>query len=86
VRRYSGVLEFIGGNDPALGRESPSSFSVTMLRRKRQSWRSLLESWFYPMHLGHPLPILPVWLAADLCITLDLASSYRRVSFSERCP
>jgi hypothetical protein len=47
-----------------------------MRGRKRPRRRSVLESWFYPVHLGQPLPSLPVWLDVDLSIDLDLESSY----------
>ncbi len=73
---YEGFLEFIGGNDPALGREPPGLYAVTMRGRKRPRGRSLLESWFYPMHIGQPLPTLPIWLDVHLKIDLDLESSY----------
>ena len=73
---YADVLEFIGASDPALGSKPPSLYAVTMRSRKRPRRRSLLESWFYPMHLGQPLPTLPLWLDVDLKIDLDLESSY----------
>ena len=49
---------------------------MTMRGRRRQGRRSLLESWFYPMHLGKPLPTLPIWLDFDLSIDLELEPSY----------
>ncbi len=73
---YADVLEFIGSNDPALEREPPCLYAVTMRGRRRPRRRSLLESWFYPMHIGQPLPALPIWLDVDLSIDLDLESSY----------
>lgn len=73
---YTEVLEFIGGNDPALMSKPPSLYAATMRRRKRPGQRSLLESWFYPMHIGQPLPTLPIWLDVDLRIDLELESSY----------
>jgi Protein of unknown function (DUF4058) len=73
---YAETLEFIGGADPALERDAPSLYAVTMRGRKRPRRRSVLENWFYPMHLGQPLPTLPVWLDVDLSIDLDLESSY----------
>ncbi len=73
---YADTLEFIGANDPALGSKPPSLYAVTMRGRKRPRRRSLLESWFYPMHLGQSLPTLPIWLDVDLSIDLDLESSY----------
>ena len=73
---YADLLQFIGGNDPALGIEPPCLYAVTMRGRKRPRRRSLLESWYYPMRLGQPLPTLPIWLDVDLSITLELESSY----------
>ena len=73
---YADVLEFIGGNDPALESKPPCLYAVTMRGRKRPRQRSLLESWFYPMHIGQPLPTLPIWLDVDLSIDLELESSY----------
>ena len=73
---YANLLEFIGGSDPALGQEPPGLYAATIRGRKRPPHRSLLESWFYPMHVGQPLPALPIWLDIDLNISLDLESSY----------
>ena len=73
---YADVLEFIGGNDPALEGKRPCLYAATMRGRKRPRQRSLLETWFYPMQVGQPLPTLPIWLDIDLSIDLELESSY----------
>jgi hypothetical protein len=73
---YADVLEFIGGNDPALESQPPSLYAVTMRGRKRPRRRSLLEIWFYPMQVGQPLPTLPISLDVDLSIDLQLEGSY----------
>jgi hypothetical protein len=73
---YADVLEFIGGNDPALESKPPCLYAATMRGRKRLGRRSLLESWFYPMQLGQLLPTLPIWLGVELSIDLELESSY----------
>jgi hypothetical protein len=73
---YADVLEFIGGHDPALASKPPGLYAVTMRGRKRLRQRSLLETWFYPMSIGQPLPTLPIWLDVDLSIDLELESSY----------
>jgi hypothetical protein len=73
---YADVLEFIGGIDPALMSKPPCLYAATMRGRKRPRQRSLLESWFYPMHLGQPLPTLPIWLDVDVSIDLEPESSY----------
>jgi hypothetical protein len=73
---YADLLEFVGGNDPALERQPHSIYAATIRGRKRPRRRSLLESWFYPMQLGQPLPTLPIWLDVDSNIDMELESSY----------
>jgi hypothetical protein len=73
---YSDLLELIGGADPMLGADPPALYSVTVRGRKQVRKRSLLDSWFYPMALGHLLPTLPIWLGVDQGVLLDLETSY----------
>ena len=73
---YADLLELIGRSDPALGAEPPHLYVATMRGRKRHRRRPLLDTWFYPLALGHPLPPLPIWLDVDLGVTLDLEASY----------
>jgi hypothetical protein len=37
-----------------------------------------LETWTYPLSVGQPLPAVPVWLAYDIAIPLELDASYER--------
>jgi hypothetical protein len=73
---YADLLELIGGTDPQLGPTPPHLYSVTIRSRKRPEKRSLLDMWFYPMTLGQPLPMLPIWLDANLRVLLPLEPSY----------
>jgi hypothetical protein len=73
---YADLLEQIGRSDPALGAEPPHLYAVTLRGRKRPRQRPLLDTWFYPLAVGQPLPPLPVWLDIDLPISLDLEGSY----------
>jgi hypothetical protein len=73
---YAELLEFLGPADPALGAEPPHLYAVTLRRRKRAKRRPLLESWFYPMELGRPLPTLPIWLDGALGVSLELEPTY----------
>jgi hypothetical protein len=73
---YGELLEFIGKEDPALGVEPPHLYAVTLRGRKRPRKRPLLDTWFYPLALGQPLPALPLWLDVDLAVSLDLEGSY----------
>lgn len=73
---YAELLELVGLTDPMLGPQPPALYAVTLRGRKRERRRPLLDSWFYPMALGQPLPALPIWLDVDLGVTLDLETSY----------
>lgn len=35
-----------------------------------------MEAWEHELTLGQPLPTLPLWLAENLAIPLDLEESY----------
>jgi hypothetical protein len=73
---YADLLELIGRSDPILGAEPPELYAVTARGRKRVRKRPMLDTWFYPMALGQPLPTLPIWLDVDLGVFLDLETSY----------
>jgi hypothetical protein len=73
---YAELFELIGVEDPALGAAPPAIYAVTLRGRKRQRNRPLPDAWFHPLAPGLPLPALPLWLAPDLAVTLDLEGSY----------
>jgi hypothetical protein len=73
---YADLLALIGRADPALGPDPPHLYAVTLRSRKRLRGRPLLDTWFYPLAFGRPLPPLPIWLDIDLGVTLDLEASY----------
>ena len=52
--------------------------------KKDAKW--LIESWMQPLSIGQPLPTLPLWLADDLAIPLDLESSYEETCRALRLP
>ena len=45
-----------------------------------------IESWAYPLELGRPLPTLPLWLAEDLAVPLELERSYEETCRILRIP
>ncbi len=73
---YGELLELIRRSDPALGEEPPHLYAVTMRSRTPPRKRPVLDVWFYPLAVGQPLPPLPLWLDADLAVSLDLEASY----------
>jgi hypothetical protein len=58
---YRDLLDFIGTADPSLGPEPPPL---------------LIEAWGQTLTLGQPLPTLPLWLADNLAVPLELEASY----------
>lgn len=72
---YQELLTQIGREDPALSDSPPSLYAVTC-RTRAVTHGSLLDVWAYPLTLGQPLPNLPIWLTEEMCIPLDLESSY----------
>jgi hypothetical protein len=78
VRRanlYAELLDFIECSDPSLPKRPPATYAVTC-RTHVQKRKPKLQSWAYPMNVGHPLPEIPLWLSGDLAVPLDLESSY----------
>jgi hypothetical protein len=74
---YAKLLDEIGLSDPGLSPEPPPLSAVACRLTKRgNDWH--LQSWTYPLGLGKPLPTLPLWLADDLAVPLELEESYEQ--------
>ncbi len=73
---YADLLALIGRTDLAAHAEGTFLYAVTLRGRKRIRGRPLLDTWFYPLAVGQPLPALPLWLDSDLGVFLDLEKSY----------
>jgi hypothetical protein len=74
---YAELLALIGHNDPTLGPEPPPLYAASC-RWVRKKGRTLLEAWSHVLTVGQPLPTLPLWLAEDLVVPLDLERSYEQ--------
>jgi Protein of unknown function (DUF4058) len=72
---YSDLLELWGQKDPSFGGGPPALYAVTC-RWTSSADRSLLQPCSHPLELGQPLPTLPLWLAGNLAVALELESSY----------
>src|SRR5262249_35532184 len=78
VRRfnlYAELLEWNGQPDPPRGEEPPPTYAAS-LRFQKPARRTRLQTWPYPLVVGQPLPTLPLRLAADRSVPLDLEASY----------
>lgn len=72
---YCELLELMGQTDPSLGSQPPSLYAVACRATKKDT-SFLLETWLHTLQLGQPLPTLPLWLADDLAVPLELEDSY----------
>jgi hypothetical protein len=52
---------------------STVSYRAVSLEEEKQQ----LQVWPAPLALGQPLPTLPLWIAADFSVPLDLEASYQ---------
>jgi hypothetical protein len=82
---YSDVLELLGQTDPSLA-EGPSPLYAASCRWARTGDAWQLETWMYPLTLGQPLPTLPLWLAENLAVPLELELSYEETCRILRIP
>ena len=72
---YSDLLELLGQTDLSLASAPPSLVAAACRwRRAGDSWR--LETWAHGLAIGQPLPTLPLWLADNLAVPLELEVSY----------
>ena len=72
---YSDLMDLFGQTDPSLADGSPPLYAVTC-RWARTGDVRLLETWTQTLTLGRPLPTLPLWLADNLAVPLELELSY----------
>lgn len=74
---YAELLSLTATHDPALTDRPPPTYA-TACRWRPSHGSSRLETWYHPFATGEQLPCLPLWLAADLAIPLDLEASYEQ--------
>jgi hypothetical protein len=55
----------------------PGLSAVSYRAADRDEEEQQLQLWPEPLALGQPLPTLPLWIAADFSVRLDLETSYR---------
>jgi hypothetical protein len=82
---YGELLGLIGQADPSLGPEPPPLYAVACRGTKKgDAW--LLETWTQTLALGQALPTLPLWLADNLAVPLELEASYEETCRVLRIP
>jgi Protein of unknown function (DUF4058) len=71
---YVELLDMIGHSDPAP--TAPLYSVACRLTKRDKEWA--LETWPHALVLGQPLPTLPLWLADNLAVPLELEASYEQ--------
>ena len=82
---YSEVLELIGQADPSLAPQPPPLYAVAC-RATQKDDAFLLETWAQPLTVGRPLPTLPLWLADNFAVPLELEECYEETCRVLRIP
>jgi hypothetical protein len=79
------LMDLLGLTDPSVDDGPPGLYAASCrFARKGDAW--LLEAWTHPLTLGRPLPTLPLWLAENLAVPLELEPSYEETCHVLRLP
>jgi hypothetical protein len=80
------ILSLLGidGGVAVMPSTNLSAVSYRAVGRDAQSQQ--LEAWPQPLGLGRPLPTLPLWIASDFSVPLDLQASYDMTCVDLRIP
>jgi len=68
------LMEFIGQAEPPVDGWPPLYAVVNRWSKRGES--GIFENWTQPLAIGQPLPILPLWIAGQIAVPLDLESCY----------
>jgi len=82
---YRDLLDLIGQADPSLAPVAPPIYA-SACRWRREGNLPRLETWAHPLAVGQPLPTLPLWLADNLAVPLELEASYEETCRILRIP
>lgn len=74
---YAELLDLMGQADPQLVPEPPPLYTAACrLTKRANDW--LLETWTHSLALGQALPTVPLWLADNLAVPVELEDSYEQ--------
>jgi hypothetical protein len=72
---YADLLDFIGQADSTLTPDPPAVYAAACCwAREGNAWH--FRAWNHGLAVGQPLPTLPLWLADNLAVPLELEQSY----------
>jgi hypothetical protein len=73
---HAEILHLLELNGPAAW-QSPSNLYAVAYRAAAVEKGRQLQAWPAALGIGDPLPTLPLWLGMDICVPLDLETTYR---------
>ena len=88
VRRanlFAELMAFVGQDGLAPAATAPPLYAASC-RWLARGKKTFLEAVSVPLAVGQPLPTLPLWLAPDLAVPLDLEASYEQACRDLRIP
>jgi hypothetical protein len=72
---YLETLDLLEKSDPHFSTDSSMIYATSCRwRTENEHWK--LDTWAHPLNVGQPLPTLPIWLAYDLAVPLELEQTY----------
>ncbi len=71
---YTELLALLNRCDSAFSTPSPT-YAVTC-RKREFGGQTKLDTSSFPLAVGQPLPVLPIWLSETQTVALDLEASY----------
>jgi hypothetical protein len=82
---YVDLLELLGQVDPSLAPEPPVIYAAAC-RWAQEGDARHFRAWTHRLVVGQPLPLLPLWLADNLAVPLELEATYEETCRILRIP
>ncbi len=82
---YAELMQLLGLSDPFLEPEAPPLYAVAC-RTVRRADALHMDTWSERLAVGTPLPTLPLWLASELAVPLELEDTYEATCRALRIP
>ncbi len=84
---FAGTPKYAAPEQFRRGQTTPQTdLYAVACRLTREGEAGRLETWSHPLAIGQALPTLPLWLASDLAVPLELEPSYEEACRVLRIP
>ena len=79
---FGGLLDELGWPEQT----ADDGIYVATLRGRRVKGKRRVNTWYYPLAVGEPLPTLPLWIDDTVAVPLELDASYEEACRGVRIP